>query len=471
MELWSASGEAVLAALDQWDAAWEKLVSLPVDGLTAVQVLAVVERLEIARRRQPALEHALVVQLQSQSTAKQMGATSWPAVLSTRLGISASDARRRITHAAELGPRRAISGQRLEPRWAATAAAQARGCIGAEHVAVIGDFLAHLPADVDAGTRAVAESQLAGLAGGSTPEQTRGLARELLAYLDPDGTLDDEREHTRKRGITIEAQGLDGMSRIRGWLDPALRAAMDAILTKLAAPGHANPDDETPGIGGVPCQEQISADTRTGAQRNHDALQAVCTAMLASGTLGSDHGLPVTIVATTTLAELSSATGAARTAAGTRLPIATLIGRAATVHPYLLLIGENPRKIRLYYGRTRRTASPGQRLALYALERGCTKPGCPTPANRTQIHHAERDWQHGGNTDINELTLACGPDNRLVNTTPTGWTTRKRPTTNHTEWIPPPHLDHRQPRTNHYHHPEHLLQPDNHGQPGRGSSG
>ncbi|WP_249026131.1 hypothetical protein, partial [Mycobacterium lacus] len=26
-----------------------------------------------------------------------------------------------------------------------------------------------------------------------------------------------------------------------------------------------------------------------------------------------------------------------------------------------------------------------------------------------------------------------------------------------TEWIPPPHLDHGQPRTNSYHHPEKLL--------------
>ncbi|WP_343709027.1 hypothetical protein, partial [Mycobacterium sp.] len=29
-----------------------------------------------------------------------------------------------------------------------------------------------------------------------------------------------------------------------------------------------------------------------------------------------------------------------------------------------------------------------------------------------------------------------------------------------TEWIPPPHLDHGQPRTNTYHHPEKLLRKD-----------
>ena len=98
-------------------------------------------------------------------------------------------------------------------------------------------------------------------------------------------------------------------------------------------------------------------------------------------------------------------------------------------------------------------------LALHALERGCTKPDCTAPPNRCQVHHAERDWQHGGNTDINELTLACGCDNRLVNDTPTGWTTRKRKADNRTEWIPPPSLDRGQHRINHYHHPEELLRP------------
>ncbi len=132
---------------------------------------------------------------------------------------------------------------------------------------------------------------------------------------------------------------------------------------------------------------------------------------------------------------------------------------AGGAHPYLLLF-DNPTEIQLYYGRRRRTASPGQRLALHALDRGCTKPNCDAPPQRSQVHHAERDWQHGGNTDINELTLACGCDNRLVDDTSTGWTTRKRKHDNRTEWIPPPHLDRGQPRINHHHHPEELLRSD-----------
>ena len=448
----------MVTALDDLEAAWDKVASLPVDVLSAGQVLAVLDRLETQRRRQPAFEHALLTHLQSQSTAKEMGAKSWRAVLSQRLGISGSDAGRRIAEAAALGARRALTGEPLPPQLPATAAAQARGEIGTEHVTIIREFFDHLPAAVDPATREAAEAHLGGLAGGLTPEGLRQLARQLLGYLDSDGTLDDERAHARKRGLTLGPQGLDGMSRLTGWLTPELRATLDALFAKLAAPGSANPDEPSPS------PDQIDGDTRSPAQRSHDALHTVCREMLASGTLGQHHGLPVTIVATTTLAELTAAAGTAHTGGGTRLPIPTLIQMAAAgrTHPYLALF-EDPHQIQLYYGRTRRTASPGQRLALAALERGCTKPDCTAPPDRCQVHHGARDWQHGGNTDINELTLACGCDNRLVDDTPTGWTTRKRPSDNRTEWIPPPHLDRGQSRVNHYHHPEELLRPDGDG--------
>lgn len=456
MEMRTPEVEAVMAALDDLELAWDKLASLPVRALGAGQTLDVLDRLETHRRAQPATENALLVHLQSQAIAKDLGAKSWRAVLSQRLGISGSDAGRRLAEADQLGPRRAVTGESLEPQLPGTAEAQARGEIGTEHVTVIREFMEHLPTEVDPDTRSAAESQLSGLAGGLTPEGLRKVARQLMGYLDQDGTLDDEREHARKRGITIGRQELDGMSRITGWIDPELRATLDAILAKLAAPGYCNPDDDEPCVDGAPSQDQITNDARSATQRTHDALQTVCQGMLASGNLGQHNGLPVTVVATTTLSELSSAAGRAHTGGGTQVPIPTLIRMAANAHPYLALF-HSAREIQLFYGRTRRTASPGQRLVLSALERGCTKPGCTAPPNRCQVHHAERDWQHGGNTDIDELTLACGCDNRMVDNTPTGWNTRKRKSDNRTEWIPPPHLDRGQCRVNLYHHPEEVL--------------
>ena len=176
-------------------------------------------------------------------------------------------------------------------------------------------------------------------------------------------------------------------------------------------------------------------------------------ASLMSGELGSHQGLPVTITATVNLEDLQAKTGMARTGGGTLLPISDVIRMAAHAYNYLLMF-DNAKRCELYKGRSTRLATPAQRLVLYATERGCTHPGCDVPAYWSQVHHATKDWADGGHTDIDNLTLACGPDNRLVKGS--GWKTRRREDGT-TEWIPPPHLDRGQRRTNTFFHPEKML--------------
>ena len=163
---------------------------------------------------------------------------------------------------------------------------------------------------------------------------------------------------------------------------------------------------------------------------------------LMSGELGSHQGLPVTIVATVDLADLQAKAGVATTGGGSWLPMTDVIRMAAHADNFLLIF-DDAKPLQLYKGRSTRLATPAQRLVLDALERGCSHPGCDVPACWCQAHHAEKDWAAGGQTNIDELTLACGPHNRDVKSG--GWKTRKRPDGT-TEWIPPPHLDHGQQR-------------------------
>ncbi|WP_156670077.1 HNH endonuclease signature motif containing protein, partial [Mycobacterium sp. E3305] len=240
-------------------------------------------------------------------------------------------------------------------------------------------------------------------------------------------------------------QEFDGMSRLSGLVTPELRAAIEAMLAKLAAPGVCNPDDEIPVVDATPDQDAVRRDTRSTAQRHHDAFLAGLRGLLASGDLGSHNGLPVSIVVSTTLQELEAAAGKALTAGGTLVPMSDVIRWAGHAHHYLAIF-DNGRPLALHH--TKRLASPAQRIMLYAKDRGCTRPGCDAPAYHSQVHHV-RGWQNTRRTDIDDLTLACGPDNRLAEQ---GWTTRTN-ARGETEWIPPPHLDHGQPRTNTYHHP------------------
>jgi hypothetical protein len=211
-----------------------------------------------------------------------------------------------------------------------------------------------------------------------------------------------------------------------------------------------NPLDDTPCVDGAPTQDAIERDPRSAAQRQHDGLNAGLLALLASGKLGQHNGLPASIVVTTTLQELESAAGRGLTGGGTMLPMSDVIRLARHAHHYLAIFDKG-KALALYH--VKRLASPGQRIVLYATDRGCSAPGCATPGYYCEVHHIT-EYATCHTTDVNDLTFACVPQHRLLR--PGGWTTRKN-ARGDTEWLPPPHLDRGRPRVNVFHHPEKLL--------------
>ncbi|WP_120312742.1 13E12 repeat family protein, partial [Mycobacterium marseillense] len=244
--------------------------------------------------------------------------------LTERTLISRNEASRRIKEAADLGQRHGLTGEPMPPALAATAAAQRAGTLGAGQVAVIRNFYHHLPGWVSAAAREVAEAQLAELGTQFGPEHLKELARALTNTLNPDGIFTDE-DRARSRGVILGNQQPDGMSALRGLITPELRATLEAVEAKLGAPGMCNPGDQTPCVDGTPSQAAIDADTRSRAQRGHDALLAGLRALLASGKLGQHNGLPASIIVTTTLAELQAAAGRGLTGGGTILPMSDVI--------------------------------------------------------------------------------------------------------------------------------------------------
>jgi len=453
------SSEQVVKRIAAVGEAFDDLLSEPLDGSTG-ELTAAAHAWECLERRLPAMRHRLVTAL-SRVPAEELGEPSLASALSTLLRISRTEANRRIHEAEDLGPRTAMTGEPLAPVLSNTAAAQLHGQIGPEHVKIIRQFFAKLPGFVDFHTREAAESDLAQLACGLPPEETRAAANRLAMLLDQDGELSDA-DRARRRYFRIGKQQSDGMSEVRGLLDPEARALWDAVSAKSAAPGMCNPDDENPCIDGEPPAENASADLRTKGQRNHDALKAMCRAMLSSGQLGSHQVLPVTLLISTTLKELESGTGHAVTGGGSLLPMSEVIRQASAAHHYLVIFDDHT-EVPLYLGRAKRFASPGQRIVLYARDRGCTRPGCTAPGYWCEAHH-DGGWAAAdAPTDITTMSLACPVDNEFIEKT--GWTTRKRKD-GRTQWIPPPNLDTGQARVNNYHHPERYLIPDEHSEIG-----
>lgn len=445
----SDAAEDGVKAFDALDAALDRIMALPFDAFTTPQHFRGLERLETARRRMPVAEHRIINQLSERATCDEIGG-ALPKVLANRLRITKAEASRRIADAELLGDRYSLTGQRLEPALSATAAGQRAGMIGAGHIKEIRRFLKELPGWVDESTRTRVETDLARLAKRFRPDEVRQAAERIAALINPDGDFADE-DRVRKRGITIGRQDIDGMSPISGYLTPELRAGLDAVLSKWAAPGMCNPDDQTPTVYGRPSEETVQRDFRSRAQRNHDALNAVCRAVLASGELGQHHGLPVSIVVSTTLQELQCEAGAAITGGGSWLPMSDVIRMASHARHYLAVFDKHTRRA-LYLADSKRIATPAQRIVLHTKDRGCTAPGCDVPGYLCEVHHVD-EWASTRRTDIDNLTFACGPHHRLLDK---GWKTRKH-CDGTTEWIPPPQLNFGRPTINGYHHPERYL--------------
>ncbi len=446
----SDSREEIVEAFDALDNVLDRLCASSFDVLTTPERMRALERLERTARRLRSPQHTLINQVSAHASEEELGGTLRSA-LADRLRITKPEAGRRIDEAGDLGERRALTGEPVTPQLRQTAVGQREGLIGDGHVKVIRSFFAHLPAEVDFATREAAEADLAEKARGYRPDELARYAQRIMDWLHPDGEFSDA-ERARKRGITLGRRDFDGMSRISGLVTPELRAAIEAVLAKLAAPGACNPEDETPVVDATPDEGAVRRDSRSQVQRNHDGFLAGLRGLLASGDLGQHNGLPVSIVVTTTLRDLEAAAGKCLTAGGTLVPMSDVIRWAGHAHHYLAIF-DGGRSLALYHAK--RLASPAQRIMLYGKDRGCTKPGCDAPAYHSQVHHV-KGWTTTRRTDIDDLTLACGPDNRLAEK---GWTTRTN-AKGETEWIPPPHLDYGQPRINTFHHPERLLAPD-----------
>ena len=473
-------GERIEQAFAAVEAAVALVAELPVELMCGSELLDVQDRQERVRRLLSGTERAALARLNGRGTA-EFGGGALGLILADRLRIDPREAGRRIHEAAELADRTSETGQPLPPLLPNTARAERHGLIGAGHVQVIREFLRDLPAAVPLERRAEAEERLAHYATYLRPDQVKECANRLSVQLNPDDAF-TEQDRARKRYVNLKAQDVDKMRAGSFRVTPEVAAYLEVIFAKLAAPGMCNPDDAVPTVDGVPDPDAASRDARTPGQRRHDALATICRDALASGRLGSHRGLPVTVIATTTVQELqdyaaaagavprpsaattcdtgaaagvpagSVSTGFATTGGGSLLPIRDLVRMAGRALPYLCVFDDHTGKP-LYLGRAKRLASAEQRLALHAADRGCTHPGCPAPGYVCEAHHVD-DWANGGATDIGNLTFVCRTHHSIIGVDSRKWRTSKS-RGGRTQWIPPHHVDPSgMPRTNSYHRSE-----------------
>ncbi|GAB2918596.1 HNH endonuclease signature motif containing protein [Rhodococcus aerolatus] len=436
----------LLEALASLDAAAQSVLAESAAPLTEAEVLDAARALEVVGRRLEAAWHPLCAELGIRSTAVRHHERGTGALLAQVLGIDASEGRRRVAAAAQLAPRTSLQGEPQEPLLPATAAAQARGEVSGAHAAVVARTLDALPGSVTPAERTAAAADLAAAAAELTPSQLTAAADRVRVHLDPDGRLTDDRDHARRRSFTVGRQGGDGMTPVRGLLDPRARALLDAAFVALAAPDPAADGSGADGGDGPGADGPGVRDTRSTGQRHHDALAAVCDLAMRAGRVGSAHGSPAAVVLTMGIDDLERRAGRATTATGGTMSVPDALELAADGAWSLLVTGGRGEP--LFLGRDQRLATAGQRRALSVRDGGCTRPGCDIPAAWCQVHHLV-PWAQGGATDVDAMCLVCAFDHPLVDQ---GWTLALDD--GRVTWTAPAWLDPEQvPRVNLLRHP------------------
>jgi len=444
--------------LDTIDAALARLRQCSTDEVGTAFRIEVAERLEDQERLNRGLMYRVFGQIaEPPDGPDSVGLPSGVKVrdlLRNRLRITAAEVTRRMKLAARVCPRRSLSGETLPAELPELAAAVGAGEVGEDHIREVCKAMDLLPKSVDATNRAKAERTLVRHARTEDHLFVTAVGRALAEELNPEEFFDDV-DRQNRRGLVLGPQQPDGTSKLSGDLTPEGRAYFEAIAAAVR-PGHHLPESEQTVVDG-------ETDSRTKSQRLHDAFVWGMRTALASGQLGTHRGLPVTVITTTTLAELEQAAaatvdpnvpmpGPARTGGGSPLPMRDLIAMAADSIHYLVVF-ENHSARPIYLARSRRFATPDQRIICYARDRGCTHPGCDEPGYHAEVHHAPVDFADGGPTDADRLFFACGPSHKaatdgtyrteISDAGRLAWTDGTRP-----------------PEVNRLHHPEELLEGD-----------
>ncbi|UQE76271.1 HNH endonuclease [Gordonia sp. PP30] len=399
-------------------AAEEQLADAPLAALSEDGLLALLDSREQARRTGVAVDAALYVEISDRGAYSRAGYNTMHQLYTGALRLGDGESKRRRVAAASIGRFTEMTGERREPALPCTAEAVAEGAIGEAHVVVIEEVMDRIPRAVDPAARDKAEELLAGAARTLNPAGLMVVGNRILAHLDPDGTLADDKERQRQRKFRLSPQDRQLMSAIQARMTPQLRAQFEVMFSLWAAPGMNNPGDpdspfgsaDQPGLDPAVLAAAAERDDRLLGQRQHDALEAMLDWVNAQASHARPESLRNQVVVTVTDEDLARGAGVAWTTTGTRMPVSDLVKMAADCVPWLAVFS-NATGQPLYLGRAHRLASRAQRLALFARDRGCTAPGCTRPFSQCEMDHTP-EWQDGGTTDVDRLGGACGRHNR-----------------------------------------------------------
>ena len=226
-------------AVDHFSVALDHLIA-EVDrgalhGLDASGLVGFLQAFETIRNTMPVVDHAVLQTANDLGVAHTLCQRSLTRVLTQALQLSAGEAGRRVRAARQLGDRLTVTGASLPPLRPHLAAAQRRGEITPEQVAMVDRGLRAVdhpgfdPADVEAG-----EKILARQARSLGPAELKVATQAVVDRIDPDGTVPDDHRLRQARHLWLSRQA-DGSVKGEFHLTPEAGEKLKAVLDPLSA--------------------------------------------------------------------------------------------------------------------------------------------------------------------------------------------------------------------------------------------
>lgn len=378
------------------------------DGDTQIEGLKLLEQL---RREVTHQTLASIAQLDRSGEFDRRCVTASVAVAEL-LGRTPARAKRLVAVARAVFPT-TLDGQPVEPRLSATAAALGAYTIDEAHADVIEQLLDSPAARrLDPGIWTGAEAKLAEWAALYRPDELRRLGTRLVEDLDQDGAAPED-ELPRLNELYLSRNRDGGGGRVKGRLDTETFAALT-----LALEGHRTSGRD---------------EDKTLAERDADALGALCTKALDDGDLPDKGGARPHL---TLIVEEDDLRERLR---GTVMDFGHLTAsqiRRLACDCWVLPAVMNGDSQPVDVGRIRRTVDHYQRRAVAARDRGCAYPGCGKRPRHCEVHHLKH-WADGGGTDLGNLLMLCWTHHRMIHHA--GWEVRIH--NGQSEFIPPKWID------------------------------
>ena len=250
----------------------------------------------------------------------------------------------------------------------------------------------------------------------ATPDDLRQLALVIAMTLDPDGAEPADMLAQRQRSLTIGRER-DGVFPIHGHLLPEVRAQLQLIIDAQLnpkvdgppVPGVAfRPDDES--ADGAPESDPFNSDprnvidSRTRAQKQHDALAAALSIAARHEEMPSLAGAAPTLVVHVDAEDFTHGTGWA-TLPGTDAPVPLAVAaQTACAGSVQRVLFDEGRIVGISV--TDRVFTAHQRRAITLRDEECLIPGCHVPSTWCEIHHVT-EHAAGGPTHTDNGVPLC----------------------------------------------------------------